>query len=181
MGVKRAQQKQTPQNSNPTRILPFFSPAFWKNHPFPKPKKSNGFLEGFFWCKNQDFPESRRCLRIDSDPKESMIKGAPKKVEKRFFWGDFISGKLTWHWKITIFNRRYIFKWLVVFKHFLFSPRNLGKTFPIWLICFRWGWNCQRATPKTVLWGVKFHMAAIDISRIPGTWATNLLDDGGAL
>ena len=44
-------------------------------------------------------------------------------------WKDLHPWKLTWHWKITIFNRKYIFKWWIFHCHVRFRkvfsiPRN---------------------------------------------------------
>ena len=43
------------------------------------------------------------------------------------------SGKLTWQWNITIFNRKYIFKWSI-FHCYVSLPecRNQGHTFLVW-------------------------------------------------
>ena len=46
-------------------------------------------------------------------------------------WG---VGKLMWQWKIPIFNWKNSLGG--GFKHFLFSPRKLGKTNPIWRAYF---------------------------------------------
>ena len=55
--------------------------------------------------------------------------------EELFCGGEKLSPKkLTWHWKITIFNRRYVFKWLFVFCFCVVYPFD-----PMGFITIMWG------------------------------------------
>ena len=54
------------------------------------------------------------------------------------------SRKLTWQWKITILNRRYIFKWLFFHCHVSFQGCNQSSTLLVCLVL--WGLNLFRIT-----------------------------------
>ena len=61
--------------------------------------------------------------------------------------------KLTWHWKITIFNRKYIFKWRISHCHVSFRGCNAPKTrkFPIkvWRMIDLFSWKRINSTDFT--------------------------------
>ena len=68
-------------------------------------------------------------------------KRTSKRVGRWFGFGELHPWKLTWHWKITIFNRQYIFKWWVFHCYVSFrwgiiwvvvSTPDLGDDDTIW-------------------------------------------------
>ena len=67
------------------------------------------FTGRYFWGWKSEFRLERFSLRKQKRPTNCTS----KRVGRWFGFGELHPWKLTWHWKITIFNRQYIFKWWV--------------------------------------------------------------------
>ena len=57
--------------------------------------------------------------------------------DRRKWWDRiYTPKKLTWHWNIPIFNRKYIFKWWIFHCYVSFPGGTPSSLFGSWLMCF---------------------------------------------
>ena len=67
-----------------------------------------------FWITKTAFPSPLTLPKTNRSPLKMMVSNRNLLSRGLHPW------KLTWHWKITIFNRKYIFKWWIFHCHVSF-------------------------------------------------------------